>query len=424
MGHAIRHAIALGLHLRVGTGIDTHQQQLRSRTWWSLYGLEQILGDFTGRPTSIMDSDIAVPLDWSHESRFAPATRQTLPFGDARNTLLARTPRAVRDMQYSPHLYFVCRIRLSIIGHKVRSSLYASGKTDERWSKFQDCIRELDEELTQWATDLPLVMSLPLGVDVYSSDQRDGQLLDRFELALAYQSMRMILFRPCLYHLKGVIPHESTLWQSFNQKAAVTCVSAARTLLALLPKGASYALASKMLPCWSLLHYINQAGAVLILELGLKAEHMPSQVRELLTDVGKVVSLLAEMAADSLSAWRSWKIFCKLYLQAAAGVGIDVTIPESVQKPPGWKAANKPIFSRTLNVPAHHPANVQMVNHLHQQAGMADVPTSDVLFGATPHDCWHLLPNMPASANDLAFNERHAYPRSSGEATDEMDWRS
>lgn len=429
MGHAVRHAIALGLHLRLGAGIDIGHQQLRSRTWWSLYGLEQLLGDFTGRPTSILDSDIAIPLDLTYEDRLASQSPRTLPTLNAtQNGLVDSSPPEPRGVQYHPHPYFVCRVRLSIIGHKIRSSLYASGKMNETWSTLQQSIREFDQELTQWSADLPEEMRLPRGIDIQSTDRRSGQLLYQFELAMAYQSTRMILFRPCLCHLEGVIPRESALSQSFNQEAAVSCVSAARSLLAHLPNEAALSHTSKMLPWWSLLHYITQAGAVLILELCLKAEHMLSQVKGLLDDVAKVMSWLAEMAADSLSAWRSWKIFRKLSLQAAAGVGVNVIIPNDVQKPPGWKPVYEHLLSHTLSVASDQQARLHLLNHLHQQAGLPPGASSSALFPINrdiPGDAWHLPGNMPGSSGTLEFTERHTYPCSTDDGSAEvMDWRT
>jgi hypothetical protein len=415
----VRHAIALGLHLRVGAGIDGNQQQVRSCTWWSLYGLEQLLGDFTGRPTSILDTDIAVPLDLIHKNELDSKHAGPFPTSDgAQEAILDQSGRGLHELQYSPHLYFVWRIRLSVLGHKIRSSLYASGRMSDAWSRIQKSIRGFDKELTQWSADLPKEIDLPQGIDVESSDRRGGQLHDHLELAMAYQSTRMILFRPCLCHLEGVIPHESARSRSFNQEAALLCVAAARTLLALLPDEAGKSYTSKKLPWWSLLHYITQAGAVLLLELCLKAEHMPSQVKTLLADVRKVMAWLAEMAAESLSAWRSWKIFRKLSLQAAAGVGIDFMIPQDVQKPPEWKAVYDQHSGQQLNL--------QMLNHPHQQAEIAPVPSSSALFPVDrdiSSEPWQILSSMSNPDGDLAFSPRHAYLRSPGNPADKMDWR-
>lgn len=423
----------------MGAGINISQQHIRSRTWWSLYALEQLLGDFTGRPTSILDSDIAIPLDVAKESEEASPRSPGFSLPEAaQQVLLDRPPAGLRALQYPSHPYFVWRVRLSILGHRIRSLLYSSSQMSKTWSRFQQSIREFDQQLTQWSAELPKDLRLSWGVDIQSAERYGGQLLDRFELAMSYQSTRMILFRPCLCHLDGVIPHESALSRNFNQEAAVACVSAARNMLSLLPDEAINAHASKMLPWWSLLHYINQAGAVLLLELCLKGDHMPSQVDQLFTDIGKIMRWLAEMAADSLSAWRSWKIFRKLSLQAAASVGVEVIFPEDVQKPPGWKPAYEQLLSPSLTVPLNQQADMQMLGagHSHEQA--EQIPPSDmsnamfpIAVGADP-DSWNPghFSNMPSLPGDLAYSsqqqgqeqQHQPYSQSTGGSGGEMDW--
>jgi hypothetical protein len=63
IGLSIRHATALGLHLRCGVKeISDLDKELRVRVWWSLYSLERLLGEYTGRPSCISDFDISTPL--------------------------------------------------------------------------------------------------------------------------------------------------------------------------------------------------------------------------------------------------------------------------------------------------------------------------------------------------------------------------
>jgi len=223
------------------------------------------------------------------------------------------------------------------------------------------------------------------------------------------------------------MPYESTPSRGFNQQAAASCISAARRLLALLPKRTANAHMSKMLPCWSLLHYLTQAGAVLLLELCLKAEHMPSQVRELLEDTDKVMAWLAQLAADSLSARRSWQIFRKLYLQAAAGVGIEVVIPEDIPKPAGWQAAYEQFFPQALAVPFNQQENIQMLDHLHARVARPALPTSSDRFakhGEVSENSWGtIIPEVPVFSVTGAFNKRYTHGRSTGGSEGDMDWR-
>lgn len=73
-GMAIRAAVALGLHRELSNEYYFHRQRgvpeqqkskmndLRSRMFWSAYGIERMNGLILGRPFSISDVDINVPV--------------------------------------------------------------------------------------------------------------------------------------------------------------------------------------------------------------------------------------------------------------------------------------------------------------------------------------------------------------------------
>jgi len=62
-GLAIRHALALGLHVRSeADSVSDAEKEHRVRLWWSLYSLECLLNELTGRPSCISDRDISTPL--------------------------------------------------------------------------------------------------------------------------------------------------------------------------------------------------------------------------------------------------------------------------------------------------------------------------------------------------------------------------
>src|SRR5207248_2658909 len=97
---------------------------------------------------------------------------------------------------------------------------------------------------------------LPMQQPIRSSDLG-------IELAMYYWSVRMILHRPCLRNLEGRIMNESRASRDFDQEAAIACVDAALGLLRLMPDSPDIAQAYRILPWWSLIHYMCQAAAVL-----------------------------------------------------------------------------------------------------------------------------------------------------------------
>lgn len=77
-GVAIRHSLTLGLHVRSeAQDLSDVEKEHRIRLWWSLYSLECILNELTGRPSCISDRDISTPLPLNlDEDDFHPS--QTL----------------------------------------------------------------------------------------------------------------------------------------------------------------------------------------------------------------------------------------------------------------------------------------------------------------------------------------------------------
>jgi hypothetical protein len=62
-GLAIRQALTLGLHVRSeAEELADVEKEHRIRIWWSLYSLECLLNELTGRPSCIADTDISTPL--------------------------------------------------------------------------------------------------------------------------------------------------------------------------------------------------------------------------------------------------------------------------------------------------------------------------------------------------------------------------
>jgi hypothetical protein len=331
LGHAIRHATALGLQLRVTAGsIRDSEKATRSRTWYALYALEITLAEYTGRPCSITTLDISVPIDALHESVTLSPDQQTEFLVDGVDPSVSnptRIPGSPMSDKYPSH--FSCRVRLSFLSHRIYSSLYSVGG-DMTWSDVQDAVKQFNIELMHWQSMLPLELTvLRTQQPIRSSDPG-------IELAMYYWSVRMILHRPCLCNLEGRIANESRASRDFNLEAAVGCVDAALALLRLMPDSPNIREAYRILPWWSLLHYVCQASAVLILELCLAAQHCPSRVGEILDGLKKAISYLRMMSRASLSAYKAWRVCRQLMADSTSRLGIDTMDVPSDMPPPRW----------------------------------------------------------------------------------------
>jgi hypothetical protein len=142
-------------------------------------------------------------------------------------------------------------------------------------------------------------------------------------LAFQYHNARILINRPCLCRLDYRIPNESNRSREFNRSAAATCIGGARETVALLPDEPHPIGLISVAPWWCLLHYLVSAGAILMVEISMRAEHNPQQAEGLLNDAKKIVRWLRAMSRDSIAAERSWAVLSKLLIVSAPKIGGD-----------------------------------------------------------------------------------------------------
>lgn len=352
LGHAIRHATALGLHLKVSDPkLSEADRERRGRTWHSLYSLEILLCETVGRPKAISLVDVTLPtrdlttsraesqgdsqrtgeLSLSEQSRklwvdFLRAGRN-IPQGMGAGQLPWKSLASV-GQDISPS-YLPQRLKLCRLSDKIATQLY-SGTSEDSWSETQQKISQLQMELKRWADNVPDDLAMQSSVSV-DTDPRV-----KIELTLYYHSLQMILYRPCLCEVW--IENESTGSQEFNRSAARACVHAAISMLATMPDNPSDHEAYQLLPWWALLHYVAQATAVLLLEMSLEAPHFRDELGELTNHLRKAMAYLWCMTEGSLSAYRAWRIFRQLLSEVMHRYeypGLE-DIPEYAAQPHGW----------------------------------------------------------------------------------------
>jgi hypothetical protein len=195
-GIAVRHAVALGLHVRSeAKDLSDMDKELRVRLWWSLYSLERLLDELTGRPSCISDRDISTPLPinmeesqfWRNYPLYKKHSRQSItsPTSKDKTRLFAPqipTPITSSTTSMDPSMvstsptgsptysaypfpmtrfpitsstYFIYRTQLSIISHDILTQLYCAALVKAKWSKVQETIRDIDSRLLRWKTSLP-----------------------------------------------------------------------------------------------------------------------------------------------------------------------------------------------------------------------------------------------------------------------------
>ena len=211
------------MHLRVtDPDIDEVERDRRARTWYSLYSLEILIAEVTGRPTLLSLADVTVPIGPFHALKPAmttPSRRSSgsdppaasrkiwldflnrtrdIPQGMTGGVIPWKSFAAVgqsASLSHFPQRLLLCRLR-----NKIAVEIY-SGTLEDSWAEIQRKISELQTELRHWAEDLPDDLAIQSKAPA-ASDPRA-----KIELSMYYHSVQMILHRPCLCEI--VIENES-----------------------------------------------------------------------------------------------------------------------------------------------------------------------------------------------------------------------
>jgi len=140
-------------------------------------------------------------------------------------------------------------------------------------------------------------------------------------LAFEFYNTKLLLHRPCLCKFGDKIPFESAKSEAFNRSAAITCVAAARETIALLPEQPNAKGLNTSGPWWCMMYYLVTAGIVIMIEMILRADHVPDQAEELVKDAQRLLRWLKAMGSDNLAARRSYDTLSRLMVYAAPRVG-------------------------------------------------------------------------------------------------------
>ena len=164
-------------------------------------------------------------------------------------------------------------------------------------------------------------MALPAEFDMkYRMDHPHSEPL-RAALVLLFHSTRTIINRPALCRNERQVSHQSDESMKTNQNAAHRCVNSARSILQFLPGGPSETSLNRSPIWWTLIHHIKRSTTVLLLELAFRAEHMPSQAGEIVSDAIKAINWIHSMGAVSMAARRAWSLLNRSLQSAAQGIG-------------------------------------------------------------------------------------------------------
>lgn len=325
---AVRSATAMGLNLRSESNYVTlASKESRYKVWWSLYTLETILGNMTGRPLSVERDFCTTPLPVPFEEHEYTDTKVirimtdhkirnsllghvvTRPIGEVSATMDAHTVRsAMETLKPNTALYFVCYVDLNRIVREIVESLYAPEIVTNSSRDAEAAITDANAKLEAW------VQKLPPGFQISGEEGRTTY--ERFSLGLAFHfySAQILACKPCLHHFDRA----STGDDNFYDRVATTCVQAACRMLDLFPVEYDATWLIQVAPWWCMLHYLVQATAILLIDFPMHPGSMPQESRQALE---KAASWLNEMARRDMASQRACAVCGSLLARLSEMVG-------------------------------------------------------------------------------------------------------
>lgn len=355
-GLALRHCSALGVHLKVKAGAaQLPEQRRRAELWYSLFALEALLAELTGRPRMMNLEEVTVSLDFSelqqNEGGESPSTAACWQYYS--NNMFDAVPsapsanfRETWSALADPHVpldktCFSTALELCSISHSIRRQYHSAGTVT--WHDFHNGTKELHWRLTRWREGLPDGLSfLASGEDVFNFPAK-------ISLFLKWASLNMMLFRPYVCAID--IPNESEESRDFDQNAARACVESALSLLHILTSSATFARTTVTIQWWHALHYTCQALGILLLEMSLGHRHYyPDNLGRIVNGIKDGLTYIEPMCCHLKSAFKLWNL-SRLVLQTALqryqAVNL-VEIPATAPQPLNWTSEDQTAFDVLL----------------------------------------------------------------------------
>ncbi|KAF9008701.1 fungal-specific transcription factor domain-containing protein [Cyathus striatus] len=209
IGQAVRAGQDLGLHRSPRRLLITSiEKEMRRKIWWGVYILDRMLALALGRPLGVNDSDCDVEMPIEVDDEYLPDY-----FSGAQ-----MTQRPAPLMTGS-----IALIRLYEIAGRVLREVYALDTCKdhlepEKKADLQRTVESLDNELTQWLDELPIIFK--------SQSQNDEQVSMGAVLCSHYYSVLTTLHR-------NLLPVKRD--QPVTAKSTIKAVSSARSCIRLAP---------------------------------------------------------------------------------------------------------------------------------------------------------------------------------------------
>ncbi|KAK7177960.1 hypothetical protein PSPO01_15991 [Paraphaeosphaeria sporulosa] len=318
IGHSLRYAYALGLHMRNENRAATIlQKEIIARIWWGLYSLEGTISTIVGRPTFLIEDFCSVPLP------LPLPIEQILDEAQQNETceyfsMSSIQVDSVTSQPSNAGSYLRSRVQIGRITQEINIELYSPAVVAKSWKHMQQTMARLYEKLEAWLASLPSGLSFAQ-TNVDSSFQRERQILQ-----ILYIENKILITRPCLCRFDTRIVNQTQAADDFNKRTARICVEAANAMADLLPDCIDVTHLYKMGPWWSVVHNLMQGLVVLLLEMSYNTVHF-QEGKEILAPAKKLLRGLRLMATRNQTAERAYAIAFRALKDLASKSNADIS---------------------------------------------------------------------------------------------------
>ena len=262
-----------------------------------------------------------------------------------------------------------------MLAKEVVGELYQPGIRKKKWAEIESRIEGFDRRLFEWKDGV----NPPFNVATPSLDSETESC--RVALRILFYSTRTIINRPCLCRIGERIQGQSISSKRMNLSSANRCVDSARATLNLILHKPESTVLHEGTMWWMLLHHLKRALTVLLLELALRAEHMPSDAGKIVAEAKAAVNWLSHIGNSSPDARRTCSNMRQLLRLAAQKVGGDTS--------------DMMTSSEEEAVPVR-PGQQQPVLANYDNANQSAFPRRGLYAGATSQEQWQYYGDLTA----------------------------
>ncbi|KAJ8109116.1 hypothetical protein OPT61_g7693 [Boeremia exigua] len=288
IGISLRHATALGLHLR-NEDFAVHESNIGAPVsiWWVARSIECLLNTVTGRPPIISDEYCAESLP------------ESLPNKNHNSEQSGKERLAKRR-------YFISRTKASILTRKAQRYLYSPHTAAQSWELIQARISDLLDELESW--DEAALLPYP---EAKHEDLEGISPREWFVFNTEYWSLKILLTQPYLIRLGGSTQNQGNTLTEFDTKTAEACVTAALAIVKILPEHPNHGDIYSEGPWWAILHIVMQSMTVLLLDVTHSVHNMHKENVSTIPAIKKLIRVLRAMQKNDPLAARAYAVVRK-----------------------------------------------------------------------------------------------------------------